>query len=318
MSATISEPWLSVIMPSYCGHHWIDSSLSSIAAERATGIEVIFVDGSPTSESIDMAKRFTGQLDMHIFHRPDLASWHAKSNFGVEKARSSHVCWLGVDDIWLPGRVKAARRWIEGSRDAMLHLSPSVIMDENGRRLGVWQCPLPTERPLPAEFILERLLVQNFIAAPAPVFRRDAWLRCGGLDDTLWYTADWDLWLKLAAAGPVYYHECTTIGFRIHKHSLTVTGSKDQASFKNQMETVLERHLPRLAARQNLIGPVARASLQVNCALAAASSGDYTQIFKTVSELVRLGPRGLHKYFRDSRIFERTAPRIQARLAGHF
>ena len=69
----------------------------------------------------------------------------------------------------------------------------------------------------PASLVLERLLVQNFIAVPSPVWRRDAWLACGGLDLDLWYTADWDIWLKLARHGPAVIHfnalgSCRCIG----------------------------------------------------------------------------------------------------------
>ena len=49
--------------------------------------------------------------------------------------------------------------------------------------------------------VVERLLVQNFISMPAPLFSREAAIRVGGLDEDLWYTADWDFWLKLAAVG---------------------------------------------------------------------------------------------------------------------
>ena len=53
--------------------------------------------------------------------------------------------------------------------------------------------------------VVERLLVQNFISMPAPLFSREAALRVGGLDEDLWYTADWDFWLKLAATGKTIY-----------------------------------------------------------------------------------------------------------------
>ena len=72
----------------------------------------------------------------------------------------------------------------------------------------------------------QALLVQNSIAMPAPIFDRQTYRNVGGLDESLWYTPDWDLWLKLAAAGPARYDPYPRTAFRIHGHSLTMTGIK--------------------------------------------------------------------------------------------
>jgi glycosyltransferase involved in cell wall biosynthesis len=313
-----AAPWLTVIMPSYCGERWIDASLSSLAAEATDGVEVLLIDSSPTSATRDIARNYSGRLRLRVFERCDLLSWQTKTNFGVEIADSSHICWLGVDDLWLPGRVAAVRAWIESFPEAPLHLAPTAIIDKGGRKLGVWRCPLPAKGELRSALVTERLLVQNFVAAPAPVFRRDAWLNCGGLDENLWYTADWDIWLKLAACGSVYYHDPITVGFRIHGGSLTVTGSRDTTDFARQMQIVLDRHLIKLGARSKGIERAARASITVNIALASATAGNLRGLLRAASEVVRLGPVGIHRYLRDSRIVDRLAPRVRGKLTGVF
>lgn len=310
-----AKPWLTVIIPSHRGEEWITSALNSLASEGAEGVEILVIDSSPTSHAVAMAHGFSGRLRLRVFERPDLSSWHTKTNFGVAACESTHICWLGVDDIWFPGRAAAVRSWIEAAPEAPLHLGPGAIIDKMGRILGVWHCPLPANSKLAASFVIERLLVQNFIAAPAPVFRKDAWLRCGGLDENLWYTADWDMWLKLAALGPVYYHDSVTIGFRIHGGSLTISGSRDVADFADQMLTVLKRHLPILGDSK-IIERTARASISVNCALAAVSAGEFRGLTRAALQILRLGPTGIHRYVRDSRIMERLLPRIRAKLSG--
>ncbi|MFI4891522.1 MAG: glycosyltransferase [Steroidobacterales bacterium] len=315
-SHAVADPWLTVIMPCYRGEQWIDSALGSIALGSADGIEVLVIDSSPTSAARDIASRYSDKLQLRIMDRPDLLSWHHKTNVGVQLARSRHVCWLHVDDLWFPDRAASISKWIEAAPQASLHLAPSAIIDGNGRSLGVWRCPLPKDQALPSSLVIERLLVQNFIAAPAPVFRRDAWIAAGGLDETLWYTGDWDIWLKLAATGPVYYHDVVTTGFRIHPGSLTVTGSRDVSEFAQQHQTVLDRHLSRAGAHSRRIGRAARASVSINTALAAASAGDFGRLFGATLDVLGLGPMGIHRYVRDSRIMDRLMARIRARFAG--
>jgi len=47
-----------------------------------------------------------------------------------------------------------------------MHLHPCYFIDESGKRLGLWRCPLLGGLlPVPAPILFERLLVQNFIAS---------------------------------------------------------------------------------------------------------------------------------------------------------
>jgi glycosyltransferase involved in cell wall biosynthesis len=311
-------PWLTVVMPSYRGEHWIANALQSLAAECAPGVEVILVDGGPTPAARTIAAQFCDRIRLRILAREDLQNWHGKTNLGVQIADSPHVCLLCVDDVWLPGRAAAVRAWIEAAPAAPLHLAPSTIIDREGCELGVWHCPLPPSREISFDILAERLLVQNFIASPAPVFRKDAWLGCAGLDETLWYTADWDIWLKLAAMGPTYYHPEPMTGFRIHGDSLTIAGSRDSLDFEEQMRRVLERHLPRLKTNVHAVERAARTSIAVNIALARASAGKLRHLWGAAGNVLQLGPAGIHRYLRDSRIVDRVMPRLRARMRGSF
>lgn len=314
-----ARPFLSVVMPVHEGAEWIGRTLDSLAAEPTDGIEIIAIDSSPTSATADIIERYAGRLPVRLLQRRDLARWQAKSNWGVELAAADHVCILHQDDLWLPGRVNAVRRWLEAAPEAALHLAPTIIVDRNGRRMGRWTCPLPPDEVLGTEFLLKRLLVQNFVSVPAPIFRRSAWLACGGMDEALWYTPDWDIWVKLASAGPVVYHDEITTAFRIHGSSLTVTGSRDAGEFRSQMQTVLERHLHRLPpSSRRRVESAARASIDINVSLAAASAGSLAGLARAAGSVLSLGPLGIRRYLRDSRLRERALSRLRAKLAGAF
>ena len=317
-STKVSRPWLTVVMPSYRGEEWIGLALQSLAAGTADGIEVLLIDGGPTPAARYIARQFEDRVNLRVAVREDLGNWHGKTNVGVQLAQSPYVCLLSVDDVWMPGRAAAVRAWIEAAPSAVLHLAPTAIIDRHGCELGIWRCPLPTSRELSFETVAERLLVQNFIASPTPVFRRDAWIASGGLDESLWYTADWDLWLKLSAAGAVHYHSEVTSGFRIHSRSLTMTGSRNGAELEQQMRTVLERYLPRLGSRSRYVERAARASIAVNLALASAAAGDIRGLWRAFGSVLRLRPAAIRRFLRDTRLLERVVPRVRARLRGSF
>jgi glycosyltransferase involved in cell wall biosynthesis len=316
----MEQPWLSVIVPSHNGERWLAAALQSVVDQQDKGIEVIVIDGSATDESLQIAKSFSDKLLIRVQRRRDLQAWTAKTNFGVEQAGADRICILHQDDLWLPNRCAELRKWLSSQSDGVMHLHPSYIIDGSGRRLGLWRCPLPAgDFPVPTHMLIERLLVQNFIGIPSPTIRRDAYLSVGGLDNALWYTADWDLYVKLAATGSVYYHSSPLACFRVHKNSLTVSGSRNSADFRNQHQVIVDRHADKLSpeARAEIL-PIAAASFDLNTALAAAMAGQSSQIGKAVISMLMLGPRGICRYFYYSRILDRMFPRLRAFVAGRF
>lgn len=311
-----AAPWLSIVMPSFRGARWIAGALESVCAGPTEGIELIIVDGDEQDEIGVIVGSFRDRIEIRLFRRPDLDSWQAKTNFAVAQATAPHVTMLHVDDLWLPLRAASARRWIDQAPDAAFHLSPSLLIDAKGQRIGAWRCPFKAApHPIDREQLIERLLVQNFIACPAPIIARSAWKAAGGVDESLWYTADWDLYLKLAGAGPVHYHADVVTAFRVHGGSLTVTGSRDAADFERQMQIVLERHAGR-ASRPAL--RLARASIAVNTHLASAAAGKPSALFKALGRILLLGPQQLFRFLSWSRFGDRVVPRIRLRLAGEF
>jgi hypothetical protein len=317
---TMAGPWLSAIIPSHNGEQWLAAALQSVVDQRDPGIEVVVIDGSASDASLKIVDSFSDKLLIRAQRRPDLRSWTAKTNFGVEQARADRICILHQDDLWLPTRCAEIRKWISAQSDGVMHLHPCYIIDGTGRQLGLWRCPLPAgDSAVPAHILIERLLVQNFIGIPAPTIRRDAYLSVGGLDNTLWYTADWDLYLKLAAVGSTYYHSTPLACFRVHKGSLTISGSRDSVDFRNQHQVIVDRHADKISpdSRAEILA-VAAASIDVNTALAAVMAGQFAQIGKAVTSILMLGPRGICRYFYYSRIVDRVFPRLRAFLAGRF
>lgn len=317
-ASCVPRPWLSVVLPVCGGEKWLDRTLGSVAHDAHAGIEVVIIDTSPTPETMAIAKSFTDRLTLSIVDPAGIDGCSPKMNLGVARARADHVTWLCQDDLWLPGRIATVRRWIAERPDAVLHLAPTAIIDRYDRQLGIWRCPL-AELPAPVErtMLLERLLVQNFIAVPSPVIRRDAWLACGGLDLDLWYTGDWDMWLKLAAHGDVVYHDAVTAAFRIHGASATTIGSRNSEDFATQQRRVVERHIDAVPReRRAAVRRLAEASIAVNTALAAAASGHPGNVMRAIASVVALGPIGVARYLHCSRIVERVLPRVRARLAG--
>jgi glycosyltransferase involved in cell wall biosynthesis len=311
------NPWLTVVIPTHDGERWLGETLDSLVAQASPGIEILVIDSSVGPGTADLAARYARRLDLRILRRPDLGHWRVKTNTGFAQARADHVAMLHQDDVWLPGRAARVKAWLTDSPRAAMHLHPSRIIDAKGRAIGRWRAPLPSgDAPLAPGLLFRKLMIQNFVAVPTPVIRRDAFAAVGGIREDLWYTGDWDLYLKLARHGDAVYHPDVLTGFRVHGQSLTVSGSRDSADFEAQLRTVLDAHAAFLpAASRAAIMRKAEVAIRVNAGLAAARGGSGAALLRTLLAILSLGP-GIPGFLHDTRLVERVVPRLRAGLVG--
>jgi len=310
-------PWLSVVVPVHDGARFLGATLAAAAAEQPAGVEFLLYDSSDDGgASQAIAEVYADRLMIRYVATPECKPWTAKTNRGVREAAASHVAMLHQDDLWLPGHLAAVRAGIAGAPGAALSIGPSRFIAADGRDVGGWALPFPPGLHEGAE-VVAALIVQNTIAIPSPVISRAAWLAVGGMDEALWYTADWDLYLKLAQAGPVQVRPGATTAFRLHGSSLTMTGSRNAEEFRHQHEVVLARHLPAVpAAVRGRQERLARAAVAANCALAAGSRGRIGPLLRGLGAVLALGPLGWGRFLGQTRLLDRTLPRLRLALAG--
>jgi glycosyltransferase involved in cell wall biosynthesis len=301
-------------MPTYNGERYVAQALESVRREPTDGVEVVVVDDGSTDGTLDVVRRFTGAFRMRIIENERIGNWVAMTNVGLRVASAPYACLLHQDDFWLSGRVSAVRRDLEARGDFALLFHPATFVGPTGRRLGLWRCPF-RKGVIPPDQFAERLLVQNFIAVPSPVFDRKVALEQGGLDESLWYTPDWDLWLRLGSIGPVRFLPEPLSAFRVHAESQTMARPRTANEFLAQMTRVLERHLatwPVHGRRRRSVERVARFSTVVNAALAAVARGQgRVALLRLVMPFLALRPSGWKRYVRDSRITDRVLSRMR-------
>ena len=314
----MANPWLSIIIPVYNGEAYLPAALDSIAEQDDPGIEIVAIDDGSSDQSRSILEAYAKRLPIRLVSSAHTGNWVANTNHALSLVRGEYTCFLHQDDTWLHGRLATLRPMITANPAVALFVHAAEFIGKDGAPLGRWTCPLP-HSPVAAESasVLRRLLVQNFIPINAPIFKTRTALDLGGLDETLWYTADWDLWLKLAASGRTLYIDRPLSAFRVHPRSQTMTRSVDVAAFRAQLETVVDRHRHRIdgiGAPADRVARVARFSISANTALAAAYHGDRSRLWPTMGAFLSLGPRGWNTYLRDSRITTRLRPRIVAEV----
>jgi glycosyltransferase involved in cell wall biosynthesis len=304
-----------VVIPTYNGATFLADALNGIAHENVDDIEIIAVDDGSTDETTDILRSYQTAIPLDIVEQGRVGNWVTGTNQGLRRASGRYSTILHQDDLWLPGRLDVARRWLTTRSANVFLVHPVFFVDAEGRTVGKWRCPLPSGHRIDPNSVLERLLIQDFISIPAATFPRELALEVGGLDEELWYTADWDFWLKLAASTSTVHVPRTLAAVRLHHQSITSRWTAELGEFRQQHEAVLHRHLDRWAVepeRKQSVRVAAEFSIEMNTWLAGIAHGQRPSSKRVLERLINLGPRGLSRYIKASRILERGAARLRA------
>jgi hypothetical protein len=309
---------LSVLIPTYNGAEYLCSALNSIAEQEVDDIECIAVDDGSADNTVQILRDFEAKFPIKIMQPERKGNWVANTNQALSYAQGEYICFLHQDDIWFKDRLSVLKQLVRQFPAVVLLLHSSYFIDHQGRRLGLWNCPLPAfPEIIKPSLMIERLLVQNFISIPGATLKREVALKVGGLNELLWYTADWDFWLKIAAEGDALYYPKPLSGFRLHLGSQTIVRSSRQQDFRKQLETVANQHFSSWQTADSIkrrIRQVADFSIEMNIALAGTVHGQEINLLALMISFLKLGPLGGYRYIRDSRIWERVSARLKVQL----
>lgn len=301
-------------MPVFNGERHLPKTLDSLTQQTGEADwELVVVDDGSTDGSRELVASYADRLRLRLFARPHSGNWVQQTNFGLDQISAAYACLLHQDDLWEPRRASILKEAVTAYPDTDFWLHSAWFLNDAGHRLGNWRCPLPADRDLAARDLLPRLAAQNFIALPAPCFKTALAKRAGPLDEQLWYFADWEFWIRLAARGSTRYDPRPLAGYRIHPASQTSQRTRNIPEIRRQFQIVSSRLFQqagwgsgsdrRSAQRLNAFAEVGYHAL---LAKYHGGSVPWGELWRTGW---LLGPAGGWRYLRDSRLVERVLAR---------
>ncbi len=256
---------LSVVIPTYDAGALLAEAVRSVGAGGAAGVELgeieilVADDGSTDGSPATVA----GLPGVRVLSQPNRGPGAAR-NLGLEAARGEVVAFLDADDIWLPGR---AARLVSGPLPAAdLLFSDYIVRDLARGASRPHACP---DLGAPAA---AAIAVHNPICTSTAVARRAALARAGGFRTDLRFAEDWDLWLRLAEAGPVAKLDGVWAEHRERPGSLAHAG---RGELHAAQEAVLAAALAREPALYRDVARAARAHLECRSGIRSYRARDY-------------------------------------------
>jgi glycosyltransferase involved in cell wall biosynthesis len=218
-------PSFSVITPAFNAIGTIRETLASIQSQQYPGLEHIVVDGGSIDGTVELLEAEAAAGRLRYVSEPDRGLSDA-FNKGVRMATGEIVGWLNADDTYEPGALMAAGRSFAAAPAAEWGVGRCKIMGADGAESR--KAVTAYKNFLLRRFSFGLYLTNNFVSSPATFVRRAVFDSVGLLDERFKYSADYDLWLRLARRGDPVYIDADVARFRMADDSLSITGFEQQ------------------------------------------------------------------------------------------
>ncbi|MDT5271665.1 MAG: hypothetical protein QOH49_3851 [Acidobacteriota bacterium] len=210
-------PKISIITPSYNQGRFIEETIRSVLAQDYGNLEYIVIDGGSTDNTLEVIRRYEGQLTFWL-SEGDRGQSEA-INKGFRRATGDIVTWLNSDDVYLPHTLRRAVRYFDDPEVALVH--GKCILFGEGIKEEVRGAP---ERDLEVQYLARVPFPQ-----PSSFFRRQVLLEQGYLDESLQLMMDYDLLVRVALNYKLRRVEETFSRYRLHGGCKTLSSPAGHA-----------------------------------------------------------------------------------------
>lgn len=221
---------ISIVTPSYNQSAYLQQTIDSVRAiGHKLDVEHIIVDGGSTDGTLEILKNAGDQV--RWISEPDKGQADAV-NKGVNMASGEIIGWLNSDDLYLQGALETVHNHFTDHDNCQWLYGRCLIIDEHGEEILKWITMYKNMKL--RDFSKSRLLTQNYISQPSVFFRKDLFEKVGGMDLSLHFALDYDLWLRFATVAPACVIDDELAAFRRHSESKSETDFEIQ--FREQFK----------------------------------------------------------------------------------
>jgi GT2 family glycosyltransferase len=198
--STNQIPLVSIILPTHNRAAFLRQAVDSVLAQTFPGWELIIIDDGSTDETRQYLRCLADDRVQVI--ESDHCGLPARlRNVGVRRAKGRYIAFLDSDDVWAKTKLEVQLADLERKPAARWSYTYYDRIDDHG-----------DPRPVPKGFklgacegwIFEQLVtLAAKVTMPTVVVERTLLDEAGGFDETLRFSEDYELWLRLARRSPV-------------------------------------------------------------------------------------------------------------------
>lgn len=233
---------VSVIIPSYNCEAYIAETIDCVLAQDYPAIELLIVDDGSTDKTQDIINTYGQQVRLITQKNTGVC---VARNRGIKEAKGQYICLMDHDDYWYPDKISRQVRAFEEQPETGVVYSDFIMWHSdstgffpspnsyNRSDRNLWHLYADNKIPYHdsknngtiadnwidhdlSGWIYHLLLLDCWVLTSTAMFRSEVFQTCGDFDETLPYSEDWDLWLRISRKYIfLKINNCTTL-YRQH------------------------------------------------------------------------------------------------------
>ena len=206
---------IAIVIPSLNQSHFLSTALESLKNQLAV-FNLAVMDGGSIDDFKIIISKYKDMISC-LRSAPDEGQAAAIKE-GKEAVSGDVVAWLNADDYYFPETLRKVSKCFETHPDIDVVYGNAIHVKPDGSFLSYF--------PAIQEFNAKKLTRTCFICQPACFVRRTAYEKVGGIDSSLCYTMDWDLWCRLSLSGARFlYFKDVLAAVRYYPGTKTLSGN---------------------------------------------------------------------------------------------
>jgi len=279
-----TAPRVSVCIPTYNGAEYIREAVASVLDQTRDDFELLIVDDCSTDTTEAVVRSIDDPRIKH-FKNSERLGLVGNWNRCFDLSSGEYVCIFHQDDIMVPRNIHEKVRTLDENPAVGLVHSNVHQIDAKGDLISEWWYFQPQPKDagihLGSEFFRTLMSGPNIVCCPSAVVRRECFQKLGGFDPRLPFTADWEMWLRIALHYNVAYLNEPLVKYRRHNgnETLNFTGAKELQAYYQARMLILEKYPERIPQASILKAKVTRehVDLSLERALGLFRDGQYEE-----------------------------------------
>jgi teichuronic acid biosynthesis glycosyltransferase TuaG len=221
----MSDDLVSIIMPAYNAEKYIAASIESVLAQTYSDWELIVVDDGSTDSTATVVQEFATSDPRVRYIFQENGRLGKARNTGISNSTGRLIAFLDSDDLWLPTKLEVQTRAMAENNADVVYSKSYVFCDENID--DETQTLTSSAGKFSGPDFFDSLIRYPQIPVLTVLFKRSALDRVGLFEEGKAYHGceDYDLWLRLARAGLVFYGMPDILA-RYRRHGTAMTAMR--------------------------------------------------------------------------------------------
>ena len=219
MRASIQQPLVSIILPTFGRLKYLRPAVASVFAQTLQDWELIIADDGSDEETRAYLRTLAGDCRIRLVWLAHSGTPAIVRNAALREAQGEYIAFLDSDDLWASRKLERQVETLRARVNCRWSYTAFLRVDASGD-------PLPEEahrRWVPHEGdIFEQVVTgRAAVRTPSVLATRQLIAQAGGFDEALLSAEDYDLWLRLALYSDVAIVDEPLVYVRYHEENHT-------------------------------------------------------------------------------------------------